>query len=111
MSENTTPDTPNFGLIWTSGLRAINSVRPGAYTADTFPGIVHSYLHRALGHAVVVGPRDDPLIQSLVLMAHAHLRLSWREGRFFVHGIVPRTASLVLLAGDNVSPYHLLRVV
>jgi hypothetical protein len=44
-------------------------------------------------------------------MVDAHIRFSARDGRVFVHGILPRTPSLVLSDGDEETPYHLRLVV
>jgi KaiC/GvpD/RAD55 family RecA-like ATPase len=111
LSENTDPSTPNLTLAWISGLKAINSLVPGTYSAETLPGMALAYLHQSPVHMIWVGPEEDPLTQSLRSMASTRLRLLFREGRVFVQGINPRTPSLVLSEGDDRAPYHLLLVV
>ncbi len=111
LSENPNPEIPNLGLTWISGLKAINSLVPGTYNADTLPGMALTYLHQSPVHGIWVGPEDDPLTQSLRSMALTRLRLVAREGRVFVQGLDPRTPSLVLSEGDDTHPYRLLLVV
>lgn len=111
LSENADSGTPNLGLVWITGLNAVNSLVPGAYTADTLPGMALTYLHQSPVHVIWVGPEGDPLTQSLRSMAGTRIRLQSREGRVFVHGINPRTPALVLSDGDGRAPYHLLLVV
>ncbi len=102
---------PNIGVVSIAGLRTLNSLVPGAYTPETLPGLALTYIHLSPGHEVWVGPEDDPLTHCLRPMADTRLRLLSREGRVFVHGIIPRTPSLVLTEGDDRSPYPLLLIV
>ena len=111
LSDHTDPETPNLIVAWTSGLRALNSLVPGTYTAETFPGMVLTYLHQSPVHMICVGLANDPITESLRPMAHTRLRLIFGEGRVFVQGIAPRTPSLVLTEGYEAAPYHLLLVV
>jgi hypothetical protein len=111
LTENADPAHPNIGVVSIAGLKTINSVVPGAYTPETLPGLALTYTHLSPGHEVWVGPEDDPLTHSLRPMADTRLRLLSREGRVFIHGIIPRTPSLVLTEGDERSPYHLVVIV
>ncbi len=111
LRESSDPAHPNIGVVSIAGLRTLDSLVPGAYTPETLPGLALTYIHLSPGHEVWVGPEDDPLTHCLRPMADTHLRLLSREGRVFVHGIIPRTPSLVLTEGDDRSPYHLLLVV
>jgi hypothetical protein len=111
LRENPDPDHPNLGVLSISGLKTLNSLQPGTYTPEVLPGLALSYLHQSPGHEVWVGPEDDPLTQSLRPMADTRIRLLSREGRVFVHGVIPRTPSLVLSEGDDRSLYHLLLIV
>ncbi len=111
LSENADPQAPNLSLVWTSGLRSINSLVHGTYNPETLPGMALTYLHRSPVHAIWIGPEDDPLTRSLRPIARTRLRLLSREGRVFVQGTHPRTPTLVLAEGEDDSPYHLLLVV
>ena len=111
LSDNTNPETPNLIVAWTSGLRAINSLVPGTYTGETFPGMVLTYLHQSPVHMSCVGLVNDPITDSLRPMAQTRFRLVFGEGRVFVQGIAPRTPSLVLTEGNGEAPYRLLLVV
>ena len=111
LSDNTNPETPNLIVAWTAGLSAINSLVPGTYTAETFPGMVLTYLHQSPVHMICVGLENDPITDSLRPMARTRLRLLFGEGRVFVQGIAPRTPTLVLTEGNGEAPYHLLLVV
>ena len=111
LRENPDPTTPNLGLVWVDGLNAINSVQPGTYTPETLPGMALTYLRESPGHTGRSGAEADPLVRSLRPVATARIRLRGREGRVFLHGIVPRTPSLVLSDADDRGPYRLLLVV
>lgn len=111
LRENSNPASPNVGVVSIAGLRTINALVPDAYTPDTLPGLALTYIHQSPVHEVWVGPAGDPLTQSLSAMANVRLRMISREGRVFIHGIIPRTPALVLSEGDDRSPYHLLPIV
>ena len=111
LTDNTNPETPHLIVAWTSGLRAINSLVPGTYTAETFPGMVLTYLHQSPVHMICVGLEGDLITEALRPMARTRLRLLFGEGRVFVQGIAPRTPSRVLTEGNDMAPYHLLLVV
>jgi KaiC/GvpD/RAD55 family RecA-like ATPase len=111
LREQSDPKSPNLGLVSIAGLKAMNSLVPGTYTEDTLPGLALTYLHQSPGHEIWVGPEEDPLTRSLRSMADTRLRFLSREGRVFVHGIIPRTPCLVLTEGDGRSPYHLIPIV
>jgi KaiC/GvpD/RAD55 family RecA-like ATPase len=111
LTEGADPAHPNIGIVSIAGLKTINSVVPGAYTPETLPGLALTYSHLSPGHEVWVGPEDDPLTHCLRPMADTRLRMLSREGRVFIHGIIPRTPSLVLTEGDDRSPYHLVVIV
>jgi len=111
LRENSDPRSPNVGVVSIAGLKTINSLAPGTYTPETLPGLALTYLHQSPGHEIWVGPTDDALTESLRPVASTRLRLCSREGRIFLHGIIPRTPSLVLTEGDDRSPYHLMLIV
>lgn len=111
LAESADPAHPNIGIVSIAGLKTLNSVVPGAYTPETLPGLALTYIHLSPGHEVWVGPEDEPLTHSLRPMADIRLRMISREGRVFIHGIIPRTPSLVLTEGDDRSPYHLMVIV
>ena len=111
LRENSDPRSPNVGVVSIAGLKTINSLSPGTYTPETLPGLALTYLHQSPGHEIWVGPTEDPLTESLRPVASTRLLLFSREGRIFIHGIIPRTPSLVLTEGDDRSPYHLLLIV
>lgn len=111
LRENSDAKRAKLGVVSITGLRAINSLVPGTYPPEALPGLAVAYLHQSPVHEIWVGSEEDPLTQSLRTMANTRLRLVSREGRVFVHGIIPRTPSLVLTEGDDRSPYHLLLIV
>jgi len=111
LAENVDARTPNLCLAWITGLNAINSLVPGTYSPATLPGMVLTYLHQSPIHIIFIGPEDDPLTRSLRSLAGVRLSMSSREGRVFVHGVIPRTPSLVLSDSADGSPYHLHRIV
>jgi KaiC/GvpD/RAD55 family RecA-like ATPase len=111
LSGNLDPASPNLVVESIDGLRAINSVVPNTYTAETLPGMALTNLHASPTHMIWTGGEGDPLTQSLRWMAATRIRMRWREGRVFVYGMVPRTPSLLLSDGDGRTPYHLLLIV
>ncbi len=110
LSEQNGSENPNLGVVWIDGLKAINSLAPGTYDPETLPGMALTYLRQSPLHTLWVGPEEEPMTRSLRSIAHTRLRVYAREGRVFVHGIDPRTPSLVLSEGDDMAPYHLLLV-
>ena len=111
LTENPEKSAPNLVLEWVAGLKAINSMVPGTYIPETLPGMALTYLNMPSIHTIWVGPEDDPLTHSLRAMAATRIRLRAREGRVFVHGILPHTPALVVSEGDEKEPYRLLLVV
>lgn len=111
LRENPDPASPNLGLIWVDGLNALNSLQPGTYTPETLAGMTLTYLRESAVHTVWIGSEADPLMRSLRPVAATRIRLRAREGPVFVHGITPRTPSLVLSDADDRGPYRLLLVV
>ena len=102
---------PNLGVLSIAGMRAVNSLVPNTYTEHTMPGLALTYFHQSPLHAVIIGPEDDTLTQSVRTMAATHLRLTCREGRILIHGINPWTPWLVLSEQAGDSPYRFLVVV
>jgi hypothetical protein len=111
LRENSDPSRPNVGVVSIAGLKTVNSLVPGSYTPETLPGLALTYMHQSPGHEIWVGPVEDPLTECLRPVATTRVRMYMREGRVFVHGIIPRTPALVLTEGDDRSPYHLLLIV
>jgi len=111
LSENSDPGKPNLAVLSIAGLEAINGLVPNAYTPTTLPGLSLTYIHQSPLHGVFIGYAEAPLTRAVRPMVDVHIRLSARNGRVFVHGILPRTPSLVLSDGDEKTPYHLLLVV
>jgi KaiC/GvpD/RAD55 family RecA-like ATPase len=111
LSGNIDAESPNLVVESIDGLRAINSVVPNRYTPETLPGIALLYLQASPTHMIWTGVEDDPLTRSLRWIAATRIRMTWREGRVFVYGMVPRTPSLLLSDGDGNTPYHLLLIV
>lgn len=111
LAENTDPAKPNLSVLSISGMDAINGLVPGTYTPTTLPGLTLTFLHQSPIHGVFIGYSGEPLTRAIRPMVDAHIRLNARDGRVFVHGVIPRTPSLVLSEGDDQAPYHLRLVV
>jgi len=111
LSENSDPRKPNLAVLSIAGMDAINGIVPNAYTPTTLPGLSLTYLHQSPLHGVYIGYSEAPLTRAVRPMVDGHVRLSARYGRVFVHGVLPRTPSLVLSDGDEETPYHLRLVV
>ena len=111
LRDNRDPEKPNLVLLSMMGMTAINTLVPGSFTAATVPGMILHFLQVSPAHGIFVGYTDDPLTRVIRPMVSTHIRLVDREGRIFVHGVNPRTPSLVLSPGDEQSPYHLRLVV
>jgi len=110
-AENRDPERPNLMIMSITGMSALNAFVPGSFTPSSIPGFVLHYLHLSPAHGVFIAFAEDPLTRVVRPMADTHVRLIVREGRYFVHGVIPRTPSLVLSEGDERSPYHLRLVV
>jgi KaiC/GvpD/RAD55 family RecA-like ATPase len=104
-------DRPGLLVVWSSGLRALNALAPGAYEPETLPNLATAVFHRAVVHQVYIGMENDPLTDSLGPMAETRIHLTSRSGRVFVYGSEPSTPYLVLSAADEAKPYRLLLVV
>lgn len=111
LAENSDPAKPNLAVLSIGGMDAINGLVPGAYTPNTLPGLTLTFLHQSPLHGVFIGSTGEPLTRAIRPMVNAHIRFIARDGRVFVHGIIPRTPSLVLSDGDAQAPYHLQLVV
>ncbi|HEV8049344.1 MAG TPA: gas vesicle protein GvpD P-loop domain-containing protein [Thermoplasmata archaeon] len=109
--ESQDQDRPGLSVIWSSGLRALNAVAPGAYQPETLPSLATAYFHRSFVHQVYIGMDGDPLTDSLFPMAETRIHLASRSGRVFVYASDPPTPYLVLSAADEAKPYRLLLVV
>ena len=107
LSEENSSKNPNPGVAWIEGPKAINSRAPGTYDPETLPEMALTYLRQSPLHTLWGGPEEEPMTRSLRSIAHTRWRVYAREGRVFVHGIDPRTPSLVLSEGDDMAPYHL----
>jgi KaiC/GvpD/RAD55 family RecA-like ATPase len=111
LKENSDPGKPNLASLSTAGMEAINELVPGALTAARIPSVALNYLHQSPLHEIFIGSAEDPITRVIRPMADIHVRVTYRDGRVFLHGIIPRTPSLVLAEGDDQAPYHLLLVV
>jgi KaiC/GvpD/RAD55 family RecA-like ATPase len=105
------PSRPALMVGWISGIRAVAAASGFAYTPETFPGIVLTYLMRCPIHAIYLGPDGDALTTALRPTASVRLRLQERHGRVFLYGEQPMTPSYVLTEGRERAPYRLLRMV
>jgi len=111
LSESSDPAKPNLAILSIAGMDAINGLVPGAYTPNSLPGLTLTFLHQSPLHGVFIGYAGEPLTRAIRPMVDTHIRLTARDGRVFVHGIIPRTPSLALSEGDDRAPYHLVLVV
>jgi KaiC/GvpD/RAD55 family RecA-like ATPase len=111
LRESTDPTKPNLASLSTAGMEAINEIVPGSLTPAQIPGLALHYLHQSPLHEIFIGSAEEPITRIVRPMADIHIRVTYRDGRILLHGIIPRTPSLVLAEGDGQAPYHLLLVV
>ena len=111
LREGASVEHPNLGVLSIGGMKSINALVPGTYTEDTMPGLALTYIHQSPLHAIMIGQVGEPLTKSVYAMAETRLRMQFRDGRVFLHGVNPWTPWIVLTQGDGRAPYHFLEVV
>ena len=111
LREGSASGIPNLAVVWLTGLRAASAGGAGAYSPETFPGLIQKTLADSTTHIVMIGPPSDPLLDSLRAVASTRILIKARSGRMFLYGIQPLTPPLVLAQSDNGTPYHLIRIV
>jgi KaiC/GvpD/RAD55 family RecA-like ATPase len=111
LKEDSDPAKPNLACLSVAGMEATNELVPGSLTAARVPSLALGYLRQCPLHEIFIGSPEEPSTQAIRPMADIHVRVTYRDGRVFLHGVIPRTPALVLAEGDGQAPYHLLLVV
>lgn len=108
------PNTPSVIVTSLQGMggvaRAIGLRNPAAIS-ETLPDVITDLVRGRPAHAVLVGRKGSVDLDPYRMIASVRISLSIRQGRIFLHGVYPWTEDLVLVDGDEETPYHLIRVV
>ncbi|HEY1197727.1 MAG TPA: gas vesicle protein GvpD P-loop domain-containing protein [Thermoplasmata archaeon] len=104
-------DVPNVIVRTTGGERALAQMLGLPVSPENFATVAAAYVANLRSHQIVVGNSGDPLLMALNDLGSLHLQLRARQGRYFLNGIRPFTPSYVVIEGNRLCPYRLLRMV
>ena len=114
LREGASARTPGLLVVSVSGFISFVSSLGMRVTTETAARVAEAYqpaIRDVPVHAVIVAREEPELVAPLRVTAAVRVAVGIRQGRVFLHGIVPWTPSFVLTEGSETSPYELLRVV
>jgi KaiC/GvpD/RAD55 family RecA-like ATPase len=114
LREGASQETPALIVVSLEGLSAIASSLGVPLTRELAARLPQAFINTTRGraiHAVVVARAGFAGVDVLRSIASIRVGMEVRQGRVFVHGLVPWTSTFVLVEGSGDHPYGLLRVV
>lgn len=114
LREGASQDTPALVVVSLEGLGAIASALGSPLTREVAARLPQAFINTMRGraiHSLVVARPGGAGIELLRSVASIRIQVEVRQGRMFVHGLVPWTSTFVLTEGTEEHPYSLLRVV
>ncbi len=112
--EGASQDSPGLLVVSLEGLSAIAASMGVPLSPEVTSRLPQAFINTMRGHAIhamVVSRPDGPGLGLLRAVASVRIHVEVKQGRVFLHGIVPWTSTFVLTEGANDHPYTLLRVV
>jgi KaiC/GvpD/RAD55 family RecA-like ATPase len=106
--------TPALIVVSLEGLSALATSLGVPLTREVAARLPQVFINTMRGraiHSVVVARPGDAGLELLRSVASVRVEVEVRQGRMFVHGLVPWTPTFVLTQGAEEHPYSLLRVV
>ncbi|MGI0131968.1 MAG: RAD55 family ATPase [Thermoplasmata archaeon] len=114
LQEGASQESPALIVVSLEGLSAIATGLGTPITPEIAARLPQGFITTVRGraaHAIVIARKSDAALDVLRTIASTRAEVEVRQGRIFVHGLVPWTSTFVLTDGSREHPYSLLRVV